>query len=289
MKHFLPVILCLWGFGLAAQVDNSEIKKLNYNNVKFYLGQKRILKNVLSYDMWAVGKLDIYPPVADSLADFLLLRKNIVIELGGHSDCNSTQEPDASSLNAANYVKTYLVNKGVPADRIQTYGYGYKLPIVSCDESKSTFHPENRRIEAKIVDFVKPKFTYKDSLFYTGQVMVLRDLLSNIVMPSGIRTHIWEPKADSLAAFLNNHKAVKIEVGVHTSTDGPDDMNKKRSETDAKLITDYLISKGVSSNRLVSVGYGESMPMVPCPQKAECGEDIHSKNRRVEIKILNVE
>ena len=66
MKHFLLVMLCLTGFGLAAQVDTSEIKKLKYTNVKFYLGQKKILKNVLSYDMWSVGKLDIYSPVADS-------------------------------------------------------------------------------------------------------------------------------------------------------------------------------------------------------------------------------
>ena len=282
-------MLCLTGFCLAAQVDTSEIKKLKYTNVKFYLGQKKILKNVLSYDMWSIGKLDIYPPIADSLANFLLLRKNIVIELGGHSDCKSAQEPDESSLNAANYVKNYLVGKGVPSDRIQTYGYGYKLPIVSCDESKLSFHPENRRVEAKIVDFVKPKFTYKDNLFYTGQVMVLRDMLSMIVMQSGSRTHIIQSKADSLADFLNNHMGVKIEIGVHTSTERTDDINKKGSEIDAKLIADYLISKGVSSNRLVFIGYGESIPIVPCPQKAECGEDVNSKNRRVEIKILSVE
>jgi outer membrane protein OmpA-like peptidoglycan-associated protein len=98
-----------------------------------------------------------------------------------------------------------------------------------------------------------------------------------------------ESKADSLADFLNIHKGVKIEVGVHTITDGPDDANKRVSEADAKLIADYLISKGVSPVRVIPVGYGESKPIVPCPQKAECGEDVHSKNRRVEIKIISVE
>lgn len=282
MKHFLLFILCLWGFSLAAQVDTSEIKKLNYNNVKFYLGQKRILKNVLSYDMWAVGKLDIYPPVADSLADFLLLRKNIVIELGGHTDCNSVQEPDASSLNAANYVKTYLVNKGVPADRIQTYGYGYKLPIVSCDESKSTFHPENRRIEAKIVDFVKPKFTYKDSLFYTGQVMVLP-----LIFQHGDLMPLRED-LDTLASFLKKHP-VKIEIGTHTDSRGTKQQKLDSSKKSAEDISGYLIKQGINPDKLVAIGYADNYPIEYCPQGVKCTEEQHQVNRRVEIKILSVE
>ena len=288
MKQLLLILFGVSALGAFAQPDTTEIKKLKYTNVKFYLGQKKVLKDVLLYDAWAMGKLDIYPVVADSLAKFLLLRKNIVIELGGHSDCTNTKDP---GTNAAKAVKDYLLTKGVPADRIQTRGYGNALPLVPCPDggtiNSNTF--ANRRVEAKIVDFVKPNFTYQDSIFYSGQVMVLRDMLSLLVTKNSTRTHTWEPKADSLADFLNIHKGVKIEVGVHTSTDGPDDVNKRVSEADAKLIADYLISKGISSNRLIPVGYGESKPVVPCPQKSECGEDVHSKNRRVEAKILSTE
>jgi outer membrane protein OmpA-like peptidoglycan-associated protein len=288
MKHFLLVTLCLTGFGLAAQVDTSEIKKLKYTNVKYYLGQKKILKNVLSYDMWSVGKLDIYPPIADSLANFLLLRKNIVIELGGHTDCQSMQEPDASSLNAANYVKNYLVGKGVPGDRIQTYGYGYKLPIVSCDESKLSFHPENRRVEAKIVDFVKPKFTYKDNLFYTGQVMVINDFIMS--QPGFAElTDQSRPIMDTLAAFLSKHPSLKIEIGMHSDNRGSDQVNKDITTFNAKVLQQYLVDKGIDVNRIIPFGYGESMPIVPCHADVKCTEQQHNKNRRVEFKILSVE
>ncbi|UPT67800.1 MAG: OmpA family protein [Sphingobacteriales bacterium JAD_PAG50586_3] len=181
MKQLLLFTLCLAWLGLAAQPDTTEIKKLKYNNVKFYLGQKRVLKDILMYDAWSLGKLDISPVVADSLADFLLLRKNIVIELGGHSNCIEMQEPKESSLNAANYVKNYLISKGVPADRVQTYGYGKNQPLVACPDSgnvhSNTF--VNRRIEAKIVDIVKPKITFKDSVLYSGQVMVFNGLLNH--------------------------------------------------------------------------------------------------------------
>jgi outer membrane protein OmpA-like peptidoglycan-associated protein len=281
MKHFLLVILCLTGFGLAAQVDTSEINKLKYNNVKYYLGQKKILKNVLSYDMWSVGKLDIYPPVADSLADFLLLRKNIVIELGGHTDCQSIQEPDASSLNAANYVKNYLVGKGVPSDRIQTYGYGYKLPIVSCDESKSSFHPENRRVEAKIVDFVKPKFTYGDSHFYSGQVMVFNDLFED--HPIDFDT------LSNLANFLNKWPKLKIEIGAHSDSRGTKQEKLDRSANVARIVKKDLVGFGVDENRITTVGYGDAYILNECRGTTKCTEEQHNKNRRVEIKILSVE
>ncbi len=288
MKQLLLILFGISALGAFAQPDTTEIKKLKYTNVKFYLGQKKILKNVLSYDMWSIGKLDIYPPVADSLANFLLLRKNIVIELGGHSDCANAKEP---GTNAAKAVKDYLLTKGVPADRIQTRGYGNALPLVKCpgagEPTSDTY--ANRRVEARIVNFVKPNFTYQDSVLHSGQVMVLRDMLSLLVTKNSSRTHILESKADTLAVFLNIYKGIKIEVGVHTSTDGPDDVNKRVSEADAKLIADYLISKGVSSNRVVPVGYGESMPMVPCPSDIKCTEEQHNKNRRVEFKILSTE
>jgi outer membrane protein OmpA-like peptidoglycan-associated protein len=284
MKQFLLILFSISALCAFAQPDTTEIKKLKYTNVKFYLGQKKVLKDVLLYDAWAMGKLDIYPAVADSLAKFLLLRKNIVIELGGHSNCANAKDP---GTNAAKAVKDYLVTKGVPADRIQTHGYGNALPLVKCPEAGEPTSDTyaNRRVEAKIVDFVKPSFTYQDSILYSGQVMVLRDI---VTLNIGGQFNVHS-KADSLADFLIKNKNVGIEIGYHTDTKQDDKYSKDMSLKYAKAIKDYLISKGVSADKLTEVGYGESMPVVPCPQKAECGEDVHSKNRRVEIKIVSVE
>jgi outer membrane protein OmpA-like peptidoglycan-associated protein len=287
MKQLLLILFGISALGAFAQPDTTEIKKLKYTNVKFYLGQKKVLKDVLLYDAWAMGKLDIYPAVADSLAKFLLLRKNVVIELGGHSDCTNTKDP---GTNAAKAVKDYLLTKGVPADRLQTRGYGNALPLVPCPDggtiNSNTF--ANRRVEAKIVDFVKPNFTYQDSIFYSGQVMVINDFIMS--QPGFAElTNQSRPIMDTMAAFLSKHPSLKIEIGMHSDNRGSDQVNKDITTFNAKVLQQHLVDKGIDVNRITPVGYGESMPIVPCPADVKCTEEQHNKNRRVEFKILSVE
>ena len=287
MKLRLLILFCVAFTGLFAQPDTTGIKYLKYDGVRFYLGQKKTLKDVLMYDAWALDKLDINAKVADSLADFLSFRKNVVIELGGHSDCGSDADAQVKkSLNAANYVKDYLVSKGVPADHIQTAGYGQNLPIVPCTET-FTPHPENRRIEARITDFVRPAFTYADSVLYSGQAMTVHSIGEYI--SGGSLTPEGMGIVDSLLDFMQKQPTLKVEVGVHTDTRGKADANLDKSKTYAQVLKSSLVNRGIDENRIVPVGYGKSMPVVPCPEKAECGEDIHGKNRRIEIKILSTQ
>jgi outer membrane protein OmpA-like peptidoglycan-associated protein len=263
-----------------AQPDTTDIKKLKYTNVKFYLGQKKVLKDVLLYDAWAMGKLDIYPAVADSLAKFLLLRKNIVIELGGHSNCANAKEP---GTNAAKAVKDYLLTKGVPADRIQTHGYGNALPLVKCPEAGEPTSDTyaNRRVEAKIVDFVKPNFTYQDSVFYSGQVMVFNGLYNH--HPIDFDT------LSNLANFLNKWPKLKIEIGAHSDSRGTKQEKLDRSTDVAMIVKKDLIGFGVNETRITTVGYGDAYILNDCRGTTKCTEEEHQVNRRVEFKILSTE
>lgn len=119
--------------------------------------------------------------------------------------------------------------------------------------------------------------------------MVRRNIVSNAPGAMHNNTVAIPEGTDSLVTFLNEHPKLNIEIGVHTDTKESDSFNKEFSQKQAKYIFDYLIIKGIAANRLSPVGYGESMPLVPCPSKAECGEDVNSKNRRVEFKILSVD
>lgn len=280
MKQLLLILFSISALCAFAQPDTTEIKKLKYTNVKFYLGQKKILKNVLSYDMWSVGKLDIYPAVADSLAKFLLLRKNIVIELGGHSNCANAKDP---GTNAAKAVKDYLVTKGVPADRIQTHGYGNALPLVKCPEAGEPTSDTyaNRRVEAKIVDFVKPSFTYQDSILYSGQVMVVNGLYED--HPIDFDT------LSNLANFLNKWPKLKIEIGAHSDSRGTKQEKLDRSTDVARIVKKDLTGFGVNETRITTVGYGDAYILNECRGTTKCTEEQHNKNRRVELKILSVE
>lgn len=84
-----------------------------------------------------------------------------------------------------------------------------------------------------------------------------------------------------LVKIMNSNPNLKIEIAGHTDSDGDTQKNLVLSQNRAKAVRDYLISKGVSSSSLTSVGYGESKP------KAKNDTPEGKKmNRRVELKIL---
>lgn len=65
---------------------------------------------------------------------------------------------------------------------------------------------------------------------------------------------------DSLAQVLNDNPNVTIEMASHTDRHGSDDYNIGLSSRRAKSVIDYLISVGISPDRLQSQGYGKSRP-----------------------------
>lgn len=68
---------------------------------------------------------------------------------------------------------------------------------------------------------------------------------------------------DALVKLLNDNPNITIEISAHTDYIGSEDANKKLSEERAKSVVDYLLAKGIDSDRLSAVGYGESEPVVP--------------------------
>ncbi len=73
-----------------------------------------------------------------------------MVELSGHTD-NKGEEVTLLKLseNRANAVKTYLVENGIEAERIQAVGYGASMPIG--DNETDEGRTQNRRTEIKIV------------------------------------------------------------------------------------------------------------------------------------------
>ena len=97
----------------------------------------------------------------------------------------------------------------------------------------------------------------------------------------------WELKKESIAELNNLVKLltlnpdIVVEIGGYTDSTGTDEYNKILSEKRALSVVDYLVSKGISSERLTSKGYGNSDPI---------GDNVTSEgrrlNRRTEAKII---
>jgi OmpA-OmpF porin, OOP family len=86
---------------------------------------------------------------------------------------------------------------------------------------------------------------------------------------------------DRVVKLLAENPAIEIEMSAHTDNRGSDDYNFKLSDRRARSVTDYILSKGIAVNRIISQGYGETKPEVPNDT-----DENRQLNRRVEFKIL---
>ncbi len=91
-----------------------------------------------------------------------------------------------------------------------------------------------------------------------------------------------EPALNEILTFMNENPTAKVEIQGHTSTEGTTEYNQKLSENRANSVRSWLIKNGVSADRLVAVGYGESQPEV-FPDNTETEREL---NRRVVIKVI---
>lgn len=93
------------------------------------------------------------------------------------------------------------------------------------------------------------------------------------------------PELDNLIKILKNNAAIRIQISSHTDCRGEEDYNENLSQDRAQSVVDYLIANGISGQRLVARGYGESQPAADCVCQ-RCSEAEHQRNRRTTFKIL---
>jgi OOP family OmpA-OmpF porin len=100
-----------------------------------------------------------------------------------------------------------------------------------------------------------------------------------------------QPKLDEIATVLNNNLQVNsVVISGYTDRIGTEKYNKKLSERRAMAVKDYLVSKGVSADRLSAEGKGKEDPIVVCTQtRRPALIDCLEPNRRVEVEQITVE
>lgn len=81
--------------------------------------------------------------------------------------------------------------------------------------------------------------------------------------------------------LLENNENLVIKINGHTDNVGSIEENQVLSEKRANAVKTYLISKGISQNRLQTQGYGKSKPITNNES-----EEARRRNRRVEFEII---
>lgn len=97
---------------------------------------------------------------------------------------------------------------------------------------------------------------------------------------------IAKVELNRLVRFMQDNPTVKVEVGSHTDCRSSAAYNQKLSQNRANSSVDYVVSQGISRDRISGKGYGESKLLNECADGVKCSEDQHSINRRTEMKVI---
>lgn len=87
---------------------------------------------------------------------------------------------------------------------------------------------------------------------------------------------------DELVDYLKWKEEQRIEVAGHTDNVGKDADNQRLSQQRAEAVKNYLVKKGVATNRIIAKGYGATEPVADNATAAG-----RQRNRRTEVRLLD--
>ncbi len=117
------------------------------------------------------------------------------------------------------------------------------------------------------------------SLTQSGQTM----RLTNLIFPQGKSTIDSKsfPELDEVGQMMQENTKIVIQLEGHTDNQGSSKANLKLSEDRVEAVKRYLVSKGISKDRIKTKAYGGSQPL-----SNELTQEARAMNRRVEMRIL---
>ncbi|MCO6147433.1 OmpA family protein [Flavobacterium sp. NRK1] len=111
----------------------------------------------------------------------------------------------------------------------------------------------------------------------------LNEYARTILFNSGKSTFKEEtyPVLQNMNAIFKEYPNSRFIIEGHTDSDGSNALNQTLSENRAAAVKAYLVENGISADRLMSKGFGETMPIAS--NKTAKGK---AQNRRVEVKLI---
>lgn len=124
-------------------------------------------------------------------------------------------------------------------------------------------------------------------VFCTGDVIKVENIYYDLGK-SDIKSEA-ALELDKVYDLMVRFKGMKIELRSHTDSRGSNAANMSLSENRAENAAQYLFSKGIEKDRIVSKGFGETLPLNKCTDGVKCSEEDYRINRRTEFRILSLD
>lgn len=149
------------------------------------------------------------------------------------------------------------------------------LPVLNAEATYHRVDPDEAialRNEFDQLIYVSPKDIFVINRIYYGY-------------KSAELTQEAKSQLDQLNVLMSKNLDFSVDLYSHTDSRGSAVYNERLSNIRAQSAIDYLISKGVSKQRLAAHGMGESQLIIECGDESTCTEPEHSMNRRTEIRL----
>ncbi len=205
-----------------------------------------------------------------------------VISLRGKIIYDDNRKGNQALLEIKN-LKTNRIVASTTSDKI-TDNYILALPIgedyamnVTCEGY--LFYSENFSLKTTTENISTREEDITLQAIKEGQSVVLRNIF--------FETNSFELKEESNAELqtmlelMQKNPTLRIEISGHTDNVGKDDYNMTLSENRAKSVRQWLIDKGINTQRIVAKGYGKTKPIAD-----NSTEEGRQQNRRTEFKII---
>src|SRR5258706_171660 len=223
------------------------------------------------------------PPVNTEMDEDAVLKvQQQLTLLSGTITDEATGQPLGANIEVIDNLKAQSVAKF--ESNSETGKYLVSLPSgrnygIVVRKEGHLFHSENIDIPASkgYVEINKPVVLRKPEV---GKKIILNNIFydfdkANLRMESMSElTRVLE--------VLNEMPCLKLEVTSQTDNRGSDEYNQKLSHARAQSVVDYLISKGISADRVIAKGYGKTQPVA-----SNDTDEGRQLNRRTEFKILS--
>ncbi|MFN0213787.1 MAG: OmpA family protein [Saprospiraceae bacterium] len=93
---------------------------------------------------------------------------------------------------------------------------------------------------------------------------------------------------EQVVEWMKDYPEMEIDLVAHTDTRGDAQLNQILTDQRAKNAKIFLLAKGIEEFRINAYGKGETQLRNHCRESAECSDEEHQQNNRLEIKILRL-
>lgn len=256
-----------YGKELEFKLDNF-VKEENSIWFKFIM----LHDTVLTFDIVPIDSLDDYDFMlfkcnSNNQFDSIRMRKKIPERI-----CFSVNTSKNSSTGLSEFTNKKIIGAGdglayVEALRVKQ-GETYFLMV--------TMSEQYRKMKST---FSKGFMIYFYNYWPKKKAVILKNVLFENNKASLLP--VSYPELDRLVNMLKQNNFISIEIKGYTDNTGKEKDNKLLSEQRAKAVCDYLVSKAISSKRLIYKGMGSENPVA-----SNETEEGRRQNRRVEFAII---